>query len=56
VDAAKMAIASPLLEYPVNKAKGIVFNIQGGQDMTLQEVGQGVCTGLPACLSGRQAL
>lgn len=38
VDAAAAAISSPLLEFPVNNAKGIVFNIMGGPDMTLQEV------------------
>jgi FtsZ family, C-terminal domain len=28
--------SSPLLEAPIDKAKGIVFNIVGGKDMTLQ--------------------
>lgn len=37
-DAAAMAVSSPLLEFPVRNAKGIVFNIMGGPDMTLQEV------------------
>lgn len=37
-DAANAAIASPLLGYPVSNAKGIVFNIVGGQDLTLQDV------------------
>ncbi|KAG5190321.1 filamentous temperature sensitive Z, partial [Tribonema minus] len=37
-DAAAAAISSPLLEAPIDKAKGIVFNIVGGRDMTLQEI------------------
>mmetsp|Transcript_18209 Transcript_18209/g.62626 ORF Transcript_18209/g.62626 Transcript_18209/m.62626 type:complete len:149 (-) Transcript_18209:241-687(-) len=37
-DAATAAITSPLLEFPINRAKGIVMNIQGGSDMTLQEI------------------
>ncbi|CAM9486915.1 unnamed protein product [Chrysoparadoxa australica] len=37
-DAAAAAISSPLLEAPIDKAKGIVFNIVGGKDMTLQEI------------------
>jgi cell division protein FtsZ len=38
VDAAIAAISSPLLGFPITKAKGIVFNIAGGADMTLQEI------------------
>ena len=37
-DAAMAAISSPLLDFPITKAKGIVFNIVGGPDMTLQEI------------------
>lgn len=37
-DAAAAAISSPLLDEPIDKAKGIVFNIVGGNDMSLQEV------------------
>ena len=37
-DAALAAISSPLLDFPIAKAKGIIFNIVGGQDMTLQEI------------------
>ncbi|CAM9977345.1 unnamed protein product [Pylaiella littoralis] len=37
-DAANAAIASPLLDSPIDKAKGIVFNIIGGNDMSLQEI------------------
>ncbi len=38
VDAANAAISSPLLDFPISKAKGIVFNIVGGSDVTLQDV------------------
>lgn len=37
-DAAVAAISSPLLDFPVRKAKGIVFNIVGGSDLTLAEI------------------
>lgn len=37
-DAAAAAISSPLLDEPIDKAKGIVFNIVGGNDMSLQEI------------------
>jgi cell division protein FtsZ len=37
-EAAKEAISSPLLDFPIEKAKGVVFNIVGGSDLTLQEV------------------
>jgi cell division protein FtsZ len=37
-DAAKAAIASPLLEVSIDGAKGVLFNITGGADMTLFEV------------------
>lgn len=36
--AAKAAIASPLLEVSIEGAKGILFNIIGGSDMTMSEV------------------
>ena len=38
--AAESAIASPLLEVSIDGAKGIIFNITGGQDLTLQEVNE----------------
>ena len=38
VDAAAAAISSPLLDFPIENAKGVVFNIVGGNDLTLQEV------------------
>eukprot|EP00188_Purpureofilum_apyrenoidigerum_P003793 Plantae.Rhodophyta-Purpureofilum_apyrenoidigerum.ctg40599.p1 GENE.Plantae.Rhodophyta-Purpureofilum_apyrenoidigerum.ctg40599~~Plantae.Rhodophyta-Purpureofilum_apyrenoidigerum.ctg40599.p1 ORF type:complete len:112 (-),score=21.47 Plantae.Rhodophyta-Purpureofilum_apyrenoidigerum.ctg40599:244-579(-) len=37
-DAATAAINSPLLEFPVESAAGIVFNITGGPSMSLHEV------------------
>lgn len=36
--AARMAIASPLLEVSIEGAKGILFNIVGGPDLTMEEV------------------
>jgi cell division protein FtsZ len=37
-DAALSAISSPLLDFPITRARGIVFNVVGGSDMTLQEI------------------
>ena len=37
-DAAAAAISSPLLDSPIERAKGVVFNIIGGRDMSLVEV------------------
>ncbi|WP_253188285.1 cell division protein FtsZ [Leptolyngbya sp. 'hensonii'] len=37
-EAATAAISSPLLESSINGAKGVVFNITGGSDLTLHEV------------------
>ena len=37
-DAANAAISSPLLESSIEGAKGVVFNITGGSDLTLYEV------------------
>lgn len=36
--AARMAISSPLLEISIDGAKGILYNIIGGPDMTMSEV------------------
>jgi len=36
--AAKAAIASPLLEVSIDGAKGVLFNITGGQDLSMFEV------------------
>ncbi|MFH1709812.1 MAG: cell division protein FtsZ [bacterium] len=38
VEAAELAISSPLLEETINGAKGVVFNVTGGSDLTLYEV------------------
>lgn len=38
VEAAQAAISSPLLEASINGAKGVLFNITGGEDLTLSEV------------------
>ena len=37
VEAAKEAVASPLLDIAINGASGILFNITGGEDLTLAE-------------------
>jgi len=38
VEAAEAAISSPLLEETITGAKGVVFNVTGGPDLTLYEV------------------
>lgn len=40
VEAAKQAIASPLLELSVDGAKGILFTITGGRDLGMHEVAE----------------
>ncbi|MBI4598825.1 cell division protein FtsZ [Candidatus Uhrbacteria bacterium] len=40
VEAAKQAIASPLLELSVDGAKGILFTISGGEDLGMHEVAE----------------
>lgn len=37
-EAARMAISSPLLEVSINGAKGVLFSIAGGDDLTLFEI------------------
>jgi cell division protein FtsZ len=39
-DAAVAAISSPLLDFPIEKAKGVVFTITGNSGMSLQEVNE----------------
>lgn len=39
-EAAKAAVASPLLETTIDGAKGVLFNVTGGGDMTLLEVNE----------------
>ena len=38
LEAAKMAIDSPLLELSIDGAKGILFNVTGGPDMAMYEI------------------
>jgi cell division protein FtsZ len=38
--AARMAISSPLLEVSIDGARGILFNIIGGPDMTMNEINE----------------
>ncbi len=40
VEAAEAAISSPLLEETITGAKGIIFNVTGGSDLTLFEVNE----------------
>jgi len=40
VVAAKMAINSPLLEVSIDGAKGVIFNVAGGDDMTMMEINE----------------
>ncbi|MBI3971001.1 MAG: cell division protein FtsZ [Chloroflexi bacterium] len=39
-DAARAAVSSPLLDVAIDGAKGILFNITGGEDLTLFEVNE----------------
>jgi cell division protein FtsZ len=39
-DAAEMAIQSPLLEISIDGAKGVLFNIIGGKDLSMAEVSE----------------
>ncbi len=40
VEAAKAAINSPLLEVSIDGAKGVIFNVAGGDDMTMMEINE----------------
>ncbi len=40
VDAAKQALSSPLLDVSVQGAKGVLFNVAGGENLTLFEVNE----------------
>jgi cell division protein FtsZ len=44
VDAARMAIDSPLLETSVEGAQGVLFNITGGRNMTMHEIDEAAKT------------
>ena len=39
-DAAKAAVSSPLLDIAIDGARGILFNVTGGEDLTLYEVNE----------------
>jgi cell division protein FtsZ len=39
VNAAKEALASPMLDVSITGAKGVLFNVSGGSSLTLFEVG-----------------
>ena len=40
VEAANMAISSPLLEQSIDGAKGVLFNVSGGEDLGIQELNE----------------
>ncbi len=40
IEAAKQAINSPLLELSINGAKGVLFNVSGGADLTMMEINE----------------
>lgn len=40
VAAAKAAINSPLLDLSINGARGVLFNVSGGQDLTMWEINE----------------
>lgn len=40
LEAARMAVNSPLLETSIDGASGVIFNVTGGADMTLHEVNE----------------
>ena len=40
VEAAKAAISSPLLEFSIEGAKGVLFNVTGGQDLGMIEISE----------------
>ena len=40
-EAATAAISAPLIEHSIDRATGIVYNITGGSDLTLQEINTG---------------
>ena len=40
IEAAKRAINSPLLELSIDGAKGVLFNVSGGSDLTMMEINE----------------
>jgi len=40
VDAARAAVSSPLLDVAINGARGVLFNVSGGNDLTMWEINE----------------
>ncbi|MDP3710538.1 MAG: cell division protein FtsZ [bacterium] len=40
IAAAKSAVSSPLLDISINGARGVLFNVSGGQDLTMWEINE----------------
>lgn len=40
IDAAKAAVSSPLLEVAIDGARGVLFNVSGGTDLTMAEINE----------------
>ena len=40
IQAARAAISSPLLEIAIDGAKGVLFNVSGGEDLTMAEINE----------------
>ena len=40
IEAAKLAVNSPLLEISIDGAKGVLFNVSGGSDLTMAEINE----------------
>lgn len=40
IDAAKAAVSSPLLEVSIDGARGVLFNVSGGNDMAMAEINE----------------
>ena len=52
-EAAQQATSAPLIERSIERATGIVYNITGGKDLTLQEVNKvSQVTSLPRSVRG----
>ena len=40
MDAARAAVSSPLLDVSINGARGVLFNVSGGSDLTMWEINE----------------
>ncbi len=40
IDAARAAVSSPLLDVSINGARGVLFNVSGGTDLTMWEINE----------------